>query len=162
MTTINNQQSSISFQAKFKKLPVKIEAEKMLKEFEVANPWGEGMLKGKTGDSLVTNLLNGERYPISPKALAEKYEHVSGKIYQTRMDKPVYIDADLPKAAQIMSREGAEKTVVNGMQAMEAIDAAGKPYAIPGDYFLKAYAPIDAEGQAIIDKLKAIIAAAGK
>lgn len=162
MTTINNQSSSISFQAKFKKLPVKIEAKKMLKEFEVANPWGEGNLKGKAGDSLVKNLLNGERYPISPEALAEKYEHVSGNVFQTRMDKPVYIEANLPKSAQIMSREGAEKTVVNGMQAMEAVDAAGKPYAIPGDYFLKAYAPVDAEGQAIIDKLNALIAMAGK
>lgn len=162
MTTINHQPSSISFQAKFKKLPVRIEATKMLKEFEVVNPWGKGKLKGQPGDSLAKNLLNGECYPLSPKQLAEKYEHVSGNIYQTRTDIPVYIEADFPKAAQIMSREGAEKTVVDGMQAMEAIDGAGQPYAIPGDYFLKAYAPIDAEGQLIVDKLKAIIAAAGK
>ncbi len=111
---------------------------------------------------MVTNLLNGERYPISPDALAQKYEHVSGNVFQARMDKPVYIEPNFPKTAQIMSREGEEKTVVNGMQAMEAIDAAGKPYAIAGDYFLKTYAAVDAEGQAIIDKLTSMVVAARK
>ena len=115
------------------------------------------MLEGKTSDSLVTNLLNGEQYPIGPKALADKYEHVSGDVFQTRMDKPVYIEADLPKGDKIVSREGVEKTSVNGIQAMEAIDAEGKPYPIPGDYFLKAYAPIDEAGRKIVEVLKTLL-----
>ena len=115
------------------------------------------MLEGKPGDSLVTNLLNGEQYPIGPKALADKYEHVSGDVFQTRMDKPVYIEADLPKGDKIVSREGVEKTNVNGIQAMEAIDAEGKPYAIPGDYFLKAYKAVDEEGRKILEALKALL-----
>ena len=151
----NNQNSSLAFQAKFQKLPGKIKAQKMLEDFSVPNPWAKGeVLNGKKGDSLVTNLLNGEQYPIQPEVLAQKYEHVSGDVFQTRMDKPVYIEADLPKAAEISSREGIEKTSHNGMPAMEAIDGAGKPYAIPGDYFLKAYAAVDEAGQKIVESLK--------
>lgn len=156
MNTINN--NGLAFQAKFKKLPVKIEAQKMKEAFTVPNPWAKGeVLEGKAGDSLVTNLLNGERYPIQPEVLNQKYEHVAGNIYQTRMDKEVLIDADLPKALEILSREGAEKTYVNGIPAMEAIDGAGKPYAIPGDYFMKAYAPIDEAGKKIIENLKKLM-----
>ena len=108
MNTINN--NSLSFQAKFKKLPVKIEAKQLKEAFKVPNPWAKGeMLEGKAGDSLVTNLLNGERYPIQPEVLKQKYEHISGNLYQTRMDKEVLIEADLPKALEILSREGAEK-----------------------------------------------------
>ena len=148
---------SVTFGARFQKLPGQIKAVKMDKSFEVDNPWGEGKLQGQAGDSLVTNLLNGEQYPIGPKALADKYEPVEGDVFQTRMDKPVYIEADLPKGDSIESREGSEKTNVNGIQAMEAIDAEGKPYAIPGDYFLKAYAPIDAAGRKIVEALKALL-----
>ena len=130
----------------------------MKEALKVPNPWAKGeMLEGKAGDSLVTNLLNGERYPIQPELLKQKYEHISGNLYQTRMDKEVLIEADLPKALEILSREGAEKTYVNGIPAMEAIDAAGKPYAILGDYFMKAYAPIDDDGRKIIEKLKKIM-----
>lgn len=149
--------NSVSFGATFQKLPGKITAQKMSEAFKVKNPWGKGMLEGKAGDSLVTNLLNGEQYPIGPKALADKYEHLEGDIFQTRMDKPVYIEADLPKGDKIVSREGVEKTKVNGIQAMEAIDAEGKPYPIPGDYFLKAYAPIDEAGKKIVEALKALL-----
>lgn len=156
MNTINN--NNLAFQAKFKKLPVKIEAKQMQEAFKVPNPWAKGeFLEGKAGDSLVTNLLNGERYPIQPEVLKQKYEHVAGNLYQTRMDKEVFIDADLPKSLEILSREGAEKTYANGIPAMEAIDGAGKPYAIPGDYFMKAYAPIDEAGKNIIDKLKQLM-----
>ena len=149
--------NNVTFGATFQKMPGKITAVKMDEPFEVDNPWGEGKLQGKAGDSLVTNLLNGEKYPIGPKALADKYEHLEGDVFQTRMDKPVYIEADLPKGDSIKSREGIEKTNVNGIQAMEAIDAEGKPYAIPGDYFLKAYAPIDEAGRKIVEALKALL-----
>ena len=156
MNTINH--NSPSFQAKFKKLPVKIEAVQMQEAFKVPNPWAKGeMLEGKAGDSLVTNLLNNERYPIQPEVLKQKYEHISGNLYQTRMDKEVLIEADLPKALEILSREGAEKTYANGIPAMEAIDGAGMPYAIPGDYFMKAYAPIDDAGKKIIENLKKLM-----
>ena len=148
---------SISFGARFRKLPGKISAKEMNEAFQVRNPWGEGMLTGQPGDSLATNLLNGEQYPIGPKALAEKFEHLEGDIFQTRTDKPVYIEADFPKGETIVSREGVEKTKVNGIQAMEAIDAEGKPYPIPGDYFLKAYAPIDEAGRKIVEVLKSLL-----
>ena len=144
----------LNFTAKFKKLPVQIKAIKMPKTFKVKNPWGEGELKGKAGDYLVTNLFSGEQYPIQPKVLKEKYEPL---IYQTRTDKDVFINADLPKGKSILSREGLEKTTLNGIQAMEAIDGAGKPYPIPGDYFLKAYEAVDEEGRKIVAKLKTLL-----
>ena len=144
----------LNFTAKFKKLPVQIKAIKMPKAFKVANPWGEGELNGRAGDYLVTNLFNGEQYPIQPKVLKEKYEPL---IYQTRTNKDVFIDADLPKGKSILSREGSERTTHNGIQAMEAIDGAGKPYPIPGDYFLKAYQAVDEEGRKIMKALKALL-----
>ncbi len=147
--------SAVNFQAKFRKLPVQIKAVKMSESFKVKNPWAEGDLEGKAGDYLVTNLLSGEKYPIAPEALKQKYEPLN--LYQTKTDKPVYIDADLPKGNKIVSREGVEKTSLNGIQAMEATDAAGKPYPIPGDYFLKAYEAVDEEGRQIIQKLKSIL-----
>ena len=137
----------LNFTAKFKKLPVQIKAIKMPKTFKVKNPWGEGELKGKAGDYLVTNLFSGEQYPIQPKVLKEKYEPL---IYQTRTDKDVFINADLPKGKSILSREGLEKTTLNGIQAMEANDGAGKPNPIPGVYFLKPYEALDDEGIQIV------------
>lgn len=158
MNSINNQNSNLAFQARFQKLPGKIKAQKMLEEFTVPSPWAKGeVLKGHKGDSLVTNLLNGEQYPIQPEVLAQKYEHVAGDIFQTRMDKPVYIEADLPKSGEIVSREGVEKTSHNGMPAMVGIDGAKKPYAIPGDYFLKSYTAVDEAGQKIMESLKKLM-----
>ena len=162
MDSINYSNNSVAFQARFQKLPGKIKVKQMLNEFTVPNPWAKGeVLNGKAGDGLATNLLNGESYPISPKVLAEKYEHLSGDIYQTRTSGPVYIEADLPKAAEIVSREGVEKTSLNGMPSMTAIDGAGQPYSIPADYFVKAYAPTDEASKNIFaqlqDKLSAFL-----
>ncbi|MGE0200012.1 MAG: hypothetical protein AB7P76_03470 [Candidatus Melainabacteria bacterium] len=152
-------QKVVFFAAKFRKLPTTVEAVRQNEAFTVPKPrsWGDkGVLQGYTGDYLVRNITTGERYPVEPVVLAQKYQYVGGDLFRT-LDQ-VIVEGRLPEPFEevIQTRQGMAKTHVNGIPSVILEDESTQ-YPVTAQNMLLLYEPVDRKARRIFRFLKRLL-----